>query len=111
MCIRDSTTISLPSSNCPLVASTCLSVRRNVNYQLALREHMDNEFLRRRRELDLPGGMRASSLQEYDASLIVPMWGYRDVKVEKPRPLYVGFMFFCLKTYYLTLLRIILKNI
>lgn len=56
------------------------SLALTIGLRLALREHMDNEFLRRRRELDLPGGMRAINLEEYDASLIVPMWGYRDVK-------------------------------
>lgn len=49
--------------------------------QLALKEHLGNEFLRRRRELDVRGGMRANNLSEYDASMIVPMWGYRDVAV------------------------------
>lgn len=66
----------------PLVASNlCFPPRLDVNKQLALREHIDNEFLGRRRELDLSGCASASSLEEYDASLIVPMWGYRDVKV------------------------------
>lgn len=60
---------------------------------------MDNEFLRRRRELDLPGGMRAINLEEYDASLIVPMWGYRDVKVHRGnRAVRVVFCSFALKT-------------
>lgn len=49
--------------------------------QVALKEHMDNEFLRRRKELDMVGVMRAANLAEYDASMIVPMWGYKDVKV------------------------------
>ena len=48
---------------------------------MAFKEHVDNEFLRRRKELDLAGGLRATTVAEYDASVIVPMWGYRDVKV------------------------------
>lgn len=78
----------------PYCLRICLPARRNVNNQLALREHMDNEFLRRRRELDLPGGMRASNLEEYDASLVVPMWGYRDVKVGKEERCTTSFAFF-----------------
>lgn len=42
---------------------------------------MDNEFLQRRRELDVPGAMRAANLAEYDNSMVVPMFGYRDVEV------------------------------
>lgn len=43
--------------------------------------HMDNEFLRRRKDVDIPGSLRAVSLSEYDGAVIVPMWGYKDVEV------------------------------
>ena len=48
---------------------------------MAMKEHLDNEFLKRRPELDLKSCMRVGSLPEYDASVIVPMWGYRDIEV------------------------------
>lgn len=48
---------------------------------MAMKEHLDNKFLQRRKELDLKGCMQANSLREYDASVIVPMWGYGELEV------------------------------
>lgn len=46
-----------------------------------MKAHIDNEFLRRRKAVDIPGSLRAVSLSEYDGAVIVPMWGYKDVEV------------------------------
>lgn len=48
---------------------------------MALAEHAGNEIIKRRKELDVPGCLRASSVAEYDYSMIVPMWGYNNVEV------------------------------
>lgn len=46
---------------------------------------MGNEFLRRRKEVDMQGSLRAVNLSEYDGAVIVPMWGYKDVEVSFDR--------------------------
>lgn len=46
-----------------------------------MKEHMDNEHLRRRKEVDITGSLRAVSLEEYDGAVVVPMYGYKDVEV------------------------------
>lgn len=58
-----------------------ISPCENACRQMTLREHMGNEALKRRRDLDVPGALRADSLSRYDASVVVPMWGYKSVRV------------------------------
>lgn len=70
-----------PPLSPPHPAAAVAPARLQFGGQHFLQEHMDNEFLQRRREIDVPGGMRAASLREYDSSVVVPMWGYRDVEV------------------------------
>eukprot|EP00903_Cladosiphon_okamuranus_P020035 g18403.t1 len=56
------------------------SLALTIGLRVAMKAHMDNEFLRRRKEVDVPGGLRAVNLSEYDGAVIVPMWGYKDVE-------------------------------
>ncbi|CAM9223846.1 unnamed protein product [Discosporangium mesarthrocarpum] len=45
-----------------------------------LQKHKNNEFLRRRKGLDIRGGMDAVTVSDYDQAMIIPMWGYKDVE-------------------------------
>ncbi|CAN0076202.1 unnamed protein product [Ectocarpus sp. 12 AP-2014] len=44
----------------------------------SMKPHVDNEFLRRRKEIDFAGSFRAMTLWEIDSNVVVPMWGYTD---------------------------------
>lgn len=46
-----------------------------------MKPHVDNEFLRRRKEIDFAGSFRAMTLREIDSNVVVPMWGYTDAAV------------------------------
>ncbi|CAM9146847.1 unnamed protein product [Phaeothamnion confervicola] len=55
------------------------SIFLTLGLQQYLHLHRDNPHLRRRKDLDILGALRADRVSEFDASVTVPLWGYEDL--------------------------------